>query len=261
LRQQVIAMNACLRVPIITAILIWVSALLGVNVAEPASAVKTNAALIFASAHQVTLGNSRGDVTLVAFFDYNCGYCKRAFLDHLNLITSDSKLRLVVKEFPVLGSASVEAAQIAIAVRMQEAIGGKYLAFYKKLMSSRGRADQTAALTAAREAGCDMPRLERDLKSSEVTTTLEEVRQLAQILGVSGTPSYVIGDEVLIGAIEISKIRDLIRNARNTAARPAELSTLSPQQPASAASRNKGHGLLDDIDPKARGVVVIHGAR
>src|SRR6195256_2544626 len=92
--------------------------------------VSKNADAIFNSPRGVTLGNKDGDVTFVEFFDYNCGYCKRAMTDMLDLMKSDSKLKVVLKEFPVLGPGSVEAAQVAVAARMQDPAGRKYLDFH-----------------------------------------------------------------------------------------------------------------------------------
>ena len=109
------------------------------------------------------LGNPKGDVTLVEFFDYNCAYCKRALSDMLTLIKSDPNLRIVLKEFPVLGEGSTEAAQVAVAVRMQDESGKKYLEFHQKLLGGRGQADRARALAAAKDAGVDMTRLEKDM--------------------------------------------------------------------------------------------------
>jgi uncharacterized protein len=95
---------------------------------ENRAAVKQNDAAIFASPHQVVLGNPNGDVTMVEFFDYNCGYCKRALGDMVELLRTDPKLKIVLKEFPVLGDGSVQAATVAVAVRMQDEAGQKYLA-------------------------------------------------------------------------------------------------------------------------------------
>ena len=89
---------------------------------------------MFSSPHQVVLGNPPGNVTFVEFFDYNCGYCKRAMSDMLTLLKNDPKLKVVLKEFPVLGPGSVEAAQVAVAVRMQDKTGKKYLEFHQKLL-------------------------------------------------------------------------------------------------------------------------------
>ena len=114
------------------------------------SAVTENADAIFNSQRGVTLGNKNGDVTFVEFFDYNCGYCKRAMIDMLELLKSDQKLKVVLKEFPVLGQSSVEAAQVAVAARMQDPTGKKYLDFHQKLLGSRGQADKSRALAAAK---------------------------------------------------------------------------------------------------------------
>src|SRR6476469_633824 len=120
------------------------------------SAVKENATALFSSVDQVTLGNPKGNVTFVEFFDYNCGYCKRAMTDMLDLMKSDPKLKVVLKEFPVLGPGSVEAAQVAVAARMQDPGGKKYLDFHQKLLSGRGQADKAHAMAAAKDAGFDM---------------------------------------------------------------------------------------------------------
>ena len=107
--------------------------------------VAKNADTIFNSPRGVTLGNKDGDVTFVEFFDYNCGYCKRAMTDMLDLMKSDPKLKVVLKEFPVLSQGSVEAAQVAVAVRMQDPSGKKYLDFHQKLLGGRGAADKARA--------------------------------------------------------------------------------------------------------------------
>lgn len=166
-----------------------------------AAAVTNNAALLFSSPHQVTLGNPHGDVTLVEFFDYNCGYCKRALPDMLTLLKDDPKLKIVLKEFPILGPGSLEAARVAVAVRMQDPGGQKYIAFHQELLGSQGSASQDKALVAAKDQGLDMVRLERDMASDEVGITLKEDAQLASALGITGTPGYVIGKDVVLGAI------------------------------------------------------------
>ena len=111
--------------------------------------IAKNADTIFNSPRGVVLGNKDGDVTFVEFFDYNCGYCKRAMADMLDLLKSDHKLKVVLKEFPVLGPGSVEAAQVAVAARMQDPAGKKYLEFHQKLLGGRGPADRAHALAAA----------------------------------------------------------------------------------------------------------------
>src|SRR5438105_11294247 len=178
------------------------------------ASITQNADAIFNSPRGVTLGNKDGDVTFVEFFDYNCGYCKRAMSDMLDLLKSDPKLRVVLKEFPVLSQGSVEAAQVAVAVRMQDPSGKKYLDFHQKLLSGRGAADKVRAMAAAKEAGLDAARIEKDLASPEVRATIEENFKLAEAMGMNGTPSYVIGQQVVIGAVGLDNLREKIGLAR-----------------------------------------------
>jgi protein-disulfide isomerase len=176
--------------------------------------VAKNAEAIFASPRGVTIGNRDGDVTFVEFFDYNCGYCKRAMLDMLEIMKGDSKLKVVLKEFPVLGPSSIEAAQVGVAVRMQDPSGRKYLDFHQKLLTGKGQADKARAMAAAREAGLDMGKLEKDLASPEIRATLEENFKLAEAMGMNGTPSYVIGKQVVIGAVGVDSLKEKIGIAR-----------------------------------------------
>jgi protein-disulfide isomerase len=178
------------------------------------AAIKDNATAIFSSSRQVNLGNPQGDVTMVEFFDYNCAFCKRAMADMLDLLKSDSKLKVVLKEFPVLGEGSVQAAQVAVAARMQDKTGKKYLDFHTKLLGGRGPADKARALAAAKEAGFDMARLDKDLQSDEVKQTLEENLKLAEGLGLNGTPSYVFPAEVVVGAVGLPTLKGKVNTAR-----------------------------------------------
>ncbi len=176
--------------------------------------IKAQNATIFDSPHQVVLGNPQGNVTMVEFFDYNCAYCKRALPDMMELLKTDTNLKFVLKEFPVLGPGSVEAAHVAVAARMQDGTGKKYIEFHQKLLGGRGPADKERALAIAKEVGFDMPRLEKDMDSDEVKATIDENMKIADALGVSGTPSYVIGDEVIVGAVGLDALRDKIKDER-----------------------------------------------
>jgi len=176
--------------------------------------IRNNTAALFNSPWQVVLGNPQGDVTFVEFFDYNCGYCRRALADMMNLMQADSKLKVVLKEFPVLGQSSMEAAQVSIAVHMQDKTGKKYLEFHQKLLSGRGQADRAQALAVAKEIGLDMARLQRDMESDQVRATIEESYKLAAELGINGTPSYVIGSEIVIGAVGFAALQQKVNNAR-----------------------------------------------
>jgi protein-disulfide isomerase len=186
---------------------------------DRSTAVASNAALLFSSPRQVTLGNPDGDVTLVEFFDYNCGFCKRALPDTLTLIKDDPKLKIVLKEFPILGPGSVEAARVAVAVRMQDPDGQKYLAFHQQVFDGMGPASKDKALAAAKDLHLDMARLEQDLASDEVGATLNEDVKLASAVGITGTPGYVIGNDVILGAVGLAALKGRIDTARGRAAK------------------------------------------
>jgi protein-disulfide isomerase len=181
---------------------------------EREASVTRNADVIFNSPRQIVLGNKDGDVTFVEFFDYNCGYCKRAMADMLALVKNDNKLKVVLKEFPVLGEGSVEAARVAVAVRMQDPTGQKYLDFHQKLLGGRGPADRARAMAAAKDARLDIAKIEKDLSSPEVRVTIEENLKLAEEMGLNGTPSYVIGKQIVVGAIGLEGLKEKIGIAR-----------------------------------------------
>ena len=187
--------------------------------AKQAAGVKKHSDALFNSPRGVIVGGRDGDVNFVEFFDYNCGFCKKAMADMMDLMKDDPKLRVTLKEFPVLGQSSVEAAQVAVAVRMQDPSGKKYLDFHQKLLNSRGQIDKAKAVAAAKDSGLDMARLERDMASPEVKATLEENFKIAEDMGLNGTPSYVIGDQVVVGAIGAEALKEKIATARRTAQR------------------------------------------
>jgi protein-disulfide isomerase len=184
------------------------------DAAKHEASITENADAIFNSPRGVTLGNKDGDVTFVEFFDYNCGYCKRAMADMLDLLKTDPKLKVVLKEFPVLSEGSVEAAKVAVAARMQDPTGKKYLDFHQKLLGGRGVADKARAMAAAKDAGFDMAKLEKDMASPEAKATIEENMKLAEGMGMNGTPSYVIGKQVVIGAVGLDGLKEKISTAR-----------------------------------------------
>lgn len=183
-------------------------------VPDPSVAIKDNAHALFESAHQVTLGDPHGDVTMVEFFDYNCGFCKGALPAMLALLQDDPKLKVVLKEWPILGPGSVEAAHVAIAVRMQDPDGKKYLEFHRKLLGDPGQANKEKALAAAEAAGLDVAQVEKDMDSNEVGTTIDEDFALARAVGISGTPGYVIGNTVVAGAVGLDGLKGEIASAR-----------------------------------------------
>ena len=158
--------------------------------------ISDNANAIFRSPLAFVAGNPDGDVSVVEFFDYNCGYCKRALPDVVKLVDNDSKVRVVLKELPIFGEDSEAAAKAALAAHKQ----GKYFEMHQKLFTEPGKADKEKALRIAGELGLDPAQLEKDMADPEVQRSLDEAKELAQKLGLQGTPLYLIGDRVIPGA-------------------------------------------------------------
>ena len=177
--------------------------------------IAEKAGIIYDSPRQVVLGNPKGDVTIVEFFDYNCGYCKQALPDMINLLKQDGNIKFVLKEFPVLSVGSEEAARVAIAVN--RIAPEKYQEFHEKLLGSRGQANKAKAMEVALAVGVDREKLEQDLNvSPDILATLKETRGIAEGLGLNGTPSYIIGSTIVPGAIGIDRLKDKIAEARKT---------------------------------------------
>ncbi len=160
------------------------------------------------------LGNPQGDVTLVEFFDYNCPYCKDAATDLRKLIEGDPGLRVVMREFPILGEGSLAAAKAALAAREQ----GLYEAFHWALMAHRARKDEATVMRIAAEVGLDLDRLRADMESAEVAEHIRTSQDLAQTVGFNGTPAFVIGSEGVPGRVPLSEMRALVAMARAEAA-------------------------------------------
>jgi protein-disulfide isomerase len=168
---------------------------------------------LLSSPHGNVVGNPSGDVTLVEFFDYNCAYCKRALADLRTLMKSDPKLRVVLKDFPVLGPESVEASRVALAVK-QQISGDKLFDYHVRLMESRGRINGERALGVAKEMGLDMARLQKDMGAPDVQAALQENVGLGDKLGLTGTPAFIIGEEVISGAVGLDPIRKVVASTR-----------------------------------------------
>jgi protein-disulfide isomerase len=178
-----------------------------------AAALKESRDLLVNGKHDVVAGNPTGDVTLVEFFDYNCGYCRKALSDLQTLIKSDPKLRVVIKDFPVLGQESLEASQVAIAVA-QQLKGDKLFEFHQKLLESKGRVNGAKALDVAKQMGLDTAKLQKDMTSPDVKAVIAENRGLGDRLGLSGTPAFIVGDEVIPGAVGVEPMRKTIADVR-----------------------------------------------
>lgn len=165
------------------------------------------------SPNQAVVGNPAGDVTLIEFFDYNCGYCKQSLASISKLIEADPKLRVVLKDFPILGPDSVETAQIATALRYQLK-DARFWEFHKKLLSTRGHIGKQQALAAAKDVGADMAQLEKDLAKPEVAAALKEVATLAEDLRFDGTPAWVIGKDAFVGGLPYATLKGKIDSMR-----------------------------------------------
>ncbi|MHA1517050.1 MAG: DsbA family protein [Alphaproteobacteria bacterium] len=166
--------------------------------AQQKKAISDNADALFRSDKAYAAGNPDGDVTVVEFFDYNCGFCRRAMPDLLKLVDNDDKVKVVFKELPIFGQESEDAARGALAAAKQ----GKYVEMHQKLLSEPGKANKDKVLRVANEIGLDVPQLEKDMESDNVQAALDEARDLAQALGLQGTPLYLIGDHTIPGAPE-----------------------------------------------------------
>lgn len=157
-----------------------------------------------------TAGNPSGDVTLVEFFDYNCPYCRKAAADIRQAINDDSKLKFVFKEWPILGPGSEFAAKAALASRKQ----GKYEAFHHALMSYSGRISESSALDVAEEIGLDVERLKRDMQDPAIADAIARNRALANDLRIAGTPTFVVGNEIIRGLVDLATLKGFIVEAR-----------------------------------------------
>lgn len=177
------------------------------------NAVAAEKAKLSDPATSAILGNPQGDVTIVEFMDYNCGFCKRALEDVRALAKEDAKLKVVIKDFPILGPDSVEASRVAIAA-MAQLSGGKYFDFHNKLMATKGRVNGAKALEIAKESGADVERLKKEMDSAQTKAVIEDTVALGDRLGLTGTPAFIIGDEVVFGAVGQTALKQKIDAVR-----------------------------------------------
>lgn len=155
-------------------------------------------------------GNPKGDVTVVEFFDYHCGYCKQVHQPLLDLAREDKGVRIVYKEMPILAPESRIAAQAALAAERQ----GKYVVLHNALMEARGKLTKDRILGIAKERGLDTARLAKDMELPEIGAAIDRNLDLAAALDISGTPAFVIGDQLVPGAIGMDAFRALVAQAR-----------------------------------------------
>ncbi|KPF43041.1 DsbA family protein [Rhizobium sp. AAP43] len=176
-------------------------------------AVSSNTDKIFKSTYDVAIGNPKGDVTVVEFFDYNCGYCRRAHADMEAVLEQDKNIRYVLKEFPILGPDSEAAHKVSDAFRKLSP--EKYGDFFRAMMTSEGRASEESAIAIASDLGVSEEKIRAKMAESPNTASVEETYRLAADLGITGTPSYVIGDEMLPGAVGTAALSEKLGNVRS----------------------------------------------
>jgi len=172
------------------------------------AALKTE---IYDDPGHIVLGNPNGDVTLVEMFDYNCGYCRQALPDLATLLDEDPNLRVILKEFPILSQGSVEAARVAVQVSEAKV---DYWTFHQTLFTSPGKVDKAVALKAASALGLNPITLEMGMNTPDVSGVIDKSYKIADELKITGTPTYIIGDEIIPGAVGIDQLRDRIANMR-----------------------------------------------
>ncbi len=159
-------------------------------------AIAENAEELFRDPNAAVAGDPDGDITVVEFFDYNCGYCRRGLQDVVKLVESDPKVRVVFKDLPILSKGSEDAARVVLAARKQ----GKYWELHRALLEARGQANEASALKLAEELGLDMEQLKADMDSDEVKAEIAQAEVLAKKMGVNGTPHFLVGDRSIPGA-------------------------------------------------------------
>ena len=172
--------------------------------------IKAQAASLFRAEGDLMMGNPQGDVTLVEFMDYNCGYCKRSLADVMKLVEADKNLRVVIKEFPILGPSSIAASRAALASDKQ----GKYKEMHMALMSHKGALTDEAIFELAKSIGLDVDRLKADMNDAGVTARIEQNHQIASALGIDGTPAFIIDQQLVAGALGFEALSAAIGDVR-----------------------------------------------
>ena len=174
--------------------------------------IKTQKDDIFNSAYDGIVGNPAGKVTIVEFYDYNCGFCKRAMEDMQELVKADPELRFVLKEFPILSPDSHKASVVSMA--FHKLMPDKYGAFHTALLGGEGRATEAKAIKVALSLGADQAKLREHMQDPDIPAALEKTYDLANKLAITGTPSYVVGDEVVFGALGQKVLAEKIEAAK-----------------------------------------------
>ncbi len=155
----------------------------------------------------LSVGN--GDVTVVEFFDYNCGYCRKTLPDLVKLVENDKNIKVQFMEFPILAPESVEASKIAIAAAKQ----GKYFEFHKAMFAT-GRASKDSALKVAEKLGLDMMRLKADAESTGTEELISKISEIGKQMAIDGTPTFIVGDKTSPGYTRFEQLKQLTDEVR-----------------------------------------------
>jgi protein-disulfide isomerase len=166
---------------------------------------------IFQSPDDLVQGNPKGDVTLVEFFDYRCPYCKQVEPSLDALLKEDGKLRIVYKEFPILGEASIYATKVALAAKKQ----GKYAEFHNVMMATKGDINDETVLNVAKSIGLDVAKIKTDMNAPDVEKLIDANYALADALNIQGTPALILGDTLIPGAVDLDTMRKNIAAVRS----------------------------------------------
>ena len=177
------------------------------------TAISENQQTIFQSVHDVTLGNPKGDVTIVEFYDYNCGYCKRALSDMDTILAKDKNVRFVLKELPILGPDSLAAHKVSAAFR--QVAPEKYGDFHRALLGNEDRATEETAIAVAGRLGVSEADLRAKMETDAHDEAVKEAYTLANTLGITGTPSYIVGNEAVFGAVGAEELEAKVTNMRS----------------------------------------------
>jgi protein-disulfide isomerase len=180
------------------------------DLTEVQEALKARADEIFRDPNSPVGGNVQGDVTLVEFFDYNCPYCRKMAPLLIEAEKADPQLRIVFKEFPILGPGSEFAARATLASQRQ----GQYEAFHHALMAAKEKVNDESVLTAAAQVGLDVERLKADMQDPSIQMAIDRNMALAAALRINGTPGFIVGDQILRGATELTVLQGMIAQAR-----------------------------------------------
>ena len=171
------------------------------------AAIASNRDALLNDGYSYVAGNPNGDVTLVEFFDYRCGYCKKVRDDVVNFMGADTNVRVVFKEFPILGAASIEASRAAIASRKQG--DDKYWAFHQAMLGADGL-DSDAIYDIAAGQGIDVAKLKEDMKAPEVDQVITKNHELAEKIGIDGSPAFIVGDPLYPGALDADERKAIV---------------------------------------------------